>query len=143
MVIIYIATITTINRAVTGALYLEPLLAHKRVCVHCIKEQSFGATCTSLTSVLAGLFWWIHWCWIVFQLFLLIGGQLLLGFGSKATTWGSLNFCRCSWGCSTLNSILLLDWIDVLIQVIVYSCPIEVWYVTSWNTLLAESPFFT
>ena len=80
--------------------------------------------------------------WIAFRLSLLMGGQLLLGFGSKATTWWSLYLCGCSWGCSVLSWILLFDWLNGLIRVFVYCCPIEVWYVTSWNTLLAESPLF-
>ena len=80
--------------------------------------------------------------WIVFWLSLLSGGQLLLGLGSKSTTWWSLYLCGCSWGCSVLSWILLLNWLDGLILSFVYFCPIEVWYVTSWNTLLAESPSF-
>ena len=68
--------------------------------------------------------------------------MLLLRFGSKATTWWSLNLCGCSWGSSVLSWILLLDWLDGLILAWVYCCPIEVWYVASWNTLFAESPFF-
>ena len=87
-------------------------------------------------------FRWIHWCRIVFRLFLHGGGMLLLCFGSKATTWWSLNLCGCSWGCSVLSWILLLDWLDGLILAWVYCCPIEVWDVASWNTLFAESPFF-
>ena len=81
-------------------------------------------------------------CRIAFRLFLLGGGMLLLRFGSKVTTWWSLNLCGCSWGCSVLSWILLLDWLDGLILAWVYCCPIEVWYVASWNTLFAESPFF-
>ena len=68
--------------------------------------------------------------------------MLLLHFGSKATTWWSLNLCGCGWGSSVLSWILLLDWLDGLILTLVYCCPIEVWYVASWNTLFAESPFF-
>ena len=66
--------------------------------------------------------------------------MLLLCFGSKATTWWSLNLCGCSWGCSVLNWILLLDWLDGLILALVYCCPIKVWYVASWNTLLLNLP---
>ena len=88
------------------------------------------------------MFRWIRWCRIVFRLFLLVGGMLLLRFGSKVTTWWSLNLCGCSWGCSVLSWILLLDWLDGLILAWVYCCPIEVWYVALWNTLFAESPFF-
>ena len=87
-------------------------------------------------------FWWVYWCRIVFRLSMLIGGRLLVCFGSKVTTWWSLNLCGCSWGCSVLSWILLFDWLDGLILILVYCCPIEVWYVASWNTLLAESPFF-
>ena len=66
--------------------------------------------------------------------------MLLLRFGSKVTTWWSLNLCGCSWGCSVLSWILLLDWLDGLILAWVYCCPIKVWYVALWNTLFAESP---
>ena len=68
--------------------------------------------------------------------------MLLLRFGSKATTWWSLNLCGCSWDSSVLSWILLLNWLDGLILGGVYCCPIKVWYVASWNTLFAESPFF-
>ena len=68
--------------------------------------------------------------------------MLLLCFGLKVTTGWSLNLCGCSWGSSVLSWILLLDWLDGLILTLVYCCPIEVWYVASWNTLFAESPFF-
>ena len=85
-------------------------------------------------------FRWIHWCRIAFRLSLLIGGRLLLRFGSNVTTWWSLNLCGCSWGCSVLNWILLFDRLDGLILVLVYCCPIEVWYVASWNTLLLNLP---
>ena len=68
--------------------------------------------------------------------------MLLLCFGSKVTTWWSLNLCGCSWGSSVLSWILLFDWLDGLILTLVYCCPIKVWYVASWNTLFAESPFF-
>ena len=102
-----------------------------------------GVISTELTSISAGL------CssgsigvGTVFWLFLLVGGMLLLRFGSKATTWWSLNLCGCSWGSSVLSWILLLDWLDGWILVRVYCCPIEVWYIASWNTLFAESPFF-
>ena len=84
-------------------------------------------------------FQWIHWCRIAFRLFLHGGGVLLLHFGSKATTWWSLNLRGCSWGCSVLNWILLLDWLDRLILAWVYCCPIEVWNVASWNTLFSYS----
>ena len=87
-------------------------------------------------------FRWIHWCRIVFQLLLLVGDMLLLHFGSKVTTWWSLNLCGCSWGSSVLCWILLLDWLDGLILALVYCCPIEVWYIASWSTLFAECPFF-
>ena len=60
-------------------------------------------------------FRWNHWCRIAFWLFLRGVGMLLLHFGSKATTWWSLNLCGCSWGCSVLSWILLLDWLDGLI----------------------------
>ena len=68
--------------------------------------------------------------------------MLLFHFGPKATTRWSLNLCGCSWVCSVLSWILLLDWLDGLILARVYCCPIEVWDVASWNTLFAESPFF-
>ena len=86
-------------------------------------------------------FWWVHWCRIAFQFSLLIGGRLLLHFGSKVTTWQSLSLCGCSWGCSVFCWILC-NWFNRLILVIVYCCSIKVWYVTSWNTFFVESPLF-
>ena len=87
-------------------------------------------------------FWLSLLSWIAFRLSLLFGGRMPLCFGSKVTTWWSLYLCGCSWGCSVLSWILLLNWLDGSILAFVYCHPIKVWYVTSWNTLLVESPLF-
>ena len=51
----------------------------------------------------------------------------------------SFNLCGCSWGYSCLIGILfLLYWLDGLIWVIMYGCPVKVWDVSSWHTLLSE-----